>query len=276
MNDFLKYTIQVEEDQKEIILAFLSLLNTDMIEEMDAGYALSFEIDDQIEDSKKAMQEVLNQFDLAFQVETVKGQNWNAVWEASFQPIYVHDYAQIRASFHPSKSNFKHDLLIDPQMSFGTGHHATTYMMVEQMEGLDLLNKSVMDYGCGTGILAILAAKEGAKPIVAFDIEQNAYENSVSNAKINAVEHISLFQGVLSDIPQESAFDIILANINRNVILDSLGQLSELINKGGLLLVSGILIKDFDTIVSQAKIFEFNLVKRVEKDGWLCLQFNKN
>ena len=276
MNDFLKYTIQVDEDQKEIILAFLSLLNTDMIEEMDTGYALSFEIDDQIEQSKKAMEEVLDQFDLSFQVETIKGQNWNAVWEASFQPIYVHDYAQIRASFHPSKSNFKHDLLIDPQMSFGTGHHATTYMMVEQMEQLDILDKSVMDYGCGTGILAILAAKEGAKSIVAFDIEQNAFENSISNAKINGAEHISLFQGVLSDVPRASTFDIILANINRNVILDSLDQLSELVNKKGLLLVSGILIKDFDIVVNQAETFGFNLVERVEKDGWLCLKFNKN
>ncbi len=276
MNDSLKYTIQVDEDQKEIILAFLSLLNTDMIEEMDTGYALSFEIDDQIEQSKKAMEEVLDQFDLSFQVETIKGQNWNAVWEASFQPIYVHDYAQIRASFHPSKSNFKHDLLIDPQMSFGTGHHATTYMMVEQMEQLDILDKSVMDYGCGTGILAILAAKEGAKSIVAFDIEQNAFENSISNAKINGAEHISLFQGVLSDVPHASTFDIILANINRNVILDSLDQLSELVNKKGLLLISGILIKDFDTVVNHAETFGFNLVERVEKDGWLCLKFNKN
>jgi ribosomal protein L11 methyltransferase len=276
MNDFKKYTLQVAEDKKEIVLGFLSILMCDMMEETDDGFSLSFELNENFEQAKVEFLDVVKRFDLKYEEETVKAQNWNAVWESSFQPIFVNDYAQIRASFHEPKDNYKHDLLIDPQMSFGTGHHATTYMMVDMMSQMSFEKKSVMDYGCGTGILAILAAKEGADPILAFDIEENAYENSLSNAKINAADHISIFQGVLDDVEADSKFDLILANINRNVILDSLVKLRTHLHDSGSLLISGILEKDVDLIVSKAVEAGFDPKKMNTREGWVCYLFTCN
>ena len=276
MNDFKKYTLTVEEDNKEIVLAFLSLLNCDMMEEHDTGFSLSFELDDDFEQSKTEFLAVVDRFNIEYKEEVVKAQNWNAVWESSFQPIFVSDYAQIRASFHEPKSNYKHDLLIDPQMSFGTGHHATTYMMVDMMSSLDFNGKEVMDYGCGTGILAILAAKEGAEKVLAFDIEENAYENSLSNVGINNVENVTVFQGILDQVESNMVFDHILANINRNVILDSLEKLATHLVKGGQLLISGILEKDVELIVEKATEAGFEPVKMNTREGWVCYLFTRN
>jgi len=276
MNDFRKFTVDVVEEKREMVLAFMSLLNCDMIEETSEGFSLSFELDDTFEASKREFLNVIDRFELSFVEETVKAQNWNAVWESSFQPIFVNDYAQIRASFHEQKKDYKHDLLIDPQMSFGTGHHATTYMMVDAMSSMDFEGKDVMDYGCGTGILAILAAKEGAKSILAFDIEANAYENSLSNAKINGVAHISIFQGVLDQVEAQSTFDYILANINRNVILESLITLRQHLRKGGNLLISGILEKDVELVVAKAEEAGLKPLKMNTREGWVCYLFTSN
>lgn len=275
MNDFVKYTLKVSEEQNDIVLAFLSQLPCDMMEDFEEGFSLSFEKSENLDEAVTSLMDIIERFQLEYEKEEVKAQNWNAVWESSFQPIYVGTYAQIRASFHEQKKDFQHDLLIDPQMSFGTGHHATTYMMVDAIQDLDLNEKSVMDYGCGTGILAILAAKEGAKPVLAFDIEENAYENSVSNAKINSVEHISIFQGVLDGVEEGQTFDIILANINRNVILDSLEQLEKHLNPGGTLLISGILIKDIPVIEEKAFASGFKAIEKNDRDGWVCYKFTK-
>jgi ribosomal protein L11 methyltransferase len=276
MNDFRKFTVDVVEEKREMVLAFMSLLNCDMIEETSEGFSLSFELDDTFEASKREFLNVMDRFELSFEEETVKAQNWNSVWESSFQPIFVNDYAQIRASFHEQKKDYKHDLLIDPQMSFGTGHHATTYMMVDAMSSMDFDGKDVMDYGCGTGILAILAAKEGAKSILAFDIEANAHENSLSNAKINGVAHISIFQGVLDQVEEQSTFDYILANINRNVILESLSTLRQHLRKGGNLLISGILEKDVELVVAKAEEAGLKPLKMNTREGWVCYLFTSN
>lgn len=276
MNDFKKFTVEVDEDQRELVLAFLSLLMCDMMEETDFGFSLSFELNDDFENAKTEFLNVVERFNLQYEEETVKAQNWNAVWESSFQPIFVGNYAQIRASFHEPQPNYKHDLLIDPQMSFGTGHHATTYMMVDLMSEMDFNGKEVMDYGCGTGILAILAAKEGAKKVLAFDIEENAYENSLSNVKINGVGDVTVFQGALDQVETDLKFDYILANINRNVILDSLVSLETHLHSGGKLLISGILEKDVELIVSKAKEAGFEPVKMNTREGWVCYLFTCN
>lgn len=206
--------------------------------------------------------------DHSFTLNTIKEQNWNEVWESNFQPVVVNAFCAIRAEFHEPITGVEHEIIITPKMSFGTGHHATTYMMIEQMRDIDFKSKSVFDFGTGTGILAILAEKLGAPSITAIDVDDWSIANAKENLERNECSRVSV--SLSSQLPQ-SKFDIILANINRNVILSYLPQLSDDLNKKSYLLLSGLLATDGEDIIKACSELGLKLLRQTERNNWISL-----
>jgi ribosomal protein L11 methyltransferase len=206
-------------------------------------------------------------------VHEVKNENWNAVWEASFEPVKINEFCYVRAPFHPALENSEViDLILEPKMAFGTAHHETTYMMMSQMEDVDFSGKRVFDFGCGTAILSILAEKLGAEAIYAIDIEDNAIENAIYNAEINGCSKIRCEVKTLEQTEAED-YDVILANINRAVLLSSAGPLVPYLKTGGTLLLSGILLSDESLVKNQYLEAGFTHLETIEKGEWKCIKF---
>lgn len=199
--------------------------------------------------------------------------NWNKVWESNFQPVTVGRFCHIRADFHQPLPGFTYEILITPKMSFGTGHHATTHMMIRQMEDLSFSDKSVLDFGTGTGLLAILSEKMGAARIIAIDNDERSIYNAQENFQRNNVGRILLRQA--GDAHTGETFHIILANIIRQVILDNFEFFIAGLAPGGVLLLSGLLADDEEAVLEQAKKADLLLEKKLEQDGWLCLRFRR-
>lgn len=272
--NYYRYTITNKPEISEILIAFLGELPFDTFTETDDGVEAFIPESLDAEAIQEAVTELSQRFNVSFERTFIKAQNWNKVWEANFQPIIVGDFCGIRADFHESIPKVAHEIIINPKMAFGTGHHATTFMVIEQMKSLDFQGKKVFDYGCGTGILAILAAQLGASSIEAVDIEQASFENTIENAQINGVSTIHSIQGTLNDV-QTTGFDIILANINRNVILDSLPTLYSRLVKNGKLIVSGFIEKDRELLIQAATDQGFTPMRTKNKDNWIAILFEK-
>ncbi|MEZ4911128.1 MAG: 50S ribosomal protein L11 methyltransferase [Saprospiraceae bacterium] len=211
---------------------------------------------------------------ITFSFSEIPPTNWNAIWEASFTPVVVEDFCCVRADFHPSDPTVKYDLVINPKMAFGTGHHATTWMVMKMMSDMDFKDKTVLDFGCGTGILAILSSKCGAKKIDAIDIEVESYLNTLENAQVNNVQNIVAIHGILKDANVQK-YDIILANINRHILLEDCNELVSFLNVGGQLVLSGILQSESDMIRSKYASIGLLHTHHLERDGWIALSFVK-
>jgi ribosomal protein L11 methyltransferase len=263
--DTIQISIEANTELQEILVSELAELGAEGFEQTDSYLVAYF---NQQTFMSYEVNELLKPYNS--HVQTIKEQNWNAVWESNFQPVIVPGFCAIRAEFHEPIKGVEHEIIITPKMSFGTGHHATTFMMMEQMKDLDFTNKNVFDFGTGTGILAILAEKLGAGRIDAIDVEEWSIKNAEENSKRNNCNKISLSLG--SQLPSGS-FDIILANINRNVILEYLSEVKLRINKGGSLLLSGLLNTDKEVIVKACNLLELQLVKQTEKNTWISLLF---
>ncbi|HMQ07982.1 MAG TPA: 50S ribosomal protein L11 methyltransferase [Saprospiraceae bacterium] len=205
----------------------------------------------------------------------LKNENWNAVWEASFKPVILNDFCSIIAGFHPPEQNTRFTIRIDPKMAFGTGHHETTYMMIQEMEGLDFHGKKILDLGCGTGVLAILSEKMGASHVKAIDNDPLAFENTMENIITNQCKNIEVGCGSIENIGKEE-YDIVLANINRNVLVDNAAGIMEVLVKGGVLLLSGVLRSDIHAITSVYNDFHGIKLKTICKGEWVCIQFKKS
>lgn len=217
--------------------------------------------------------QILNneEFKISFSVKEIEQVNWNAEWEKNFNPIEVDNICTVRAPFH-AKPDTKYDIVIEPKMSFGTGHHETTHMMIQHLLKLDLKDKKVLDMGCGTGILAILAEKMGARPIDAIDIDNWCYENSIENVERNNCKHISVYEGDVSLI-RERKYDVIIANINRNILLEDIPHYSKSLNKNGVLLLSGFYKDDILSISKKCNEFGLKLSESAEKNYWVAIKF---
>jgi ribosomal protein L11 methyltransferase len=216
------------------------------------------------------------QFQFQYKTENIPYQNWNEVWESNFQPIIVDDFCGIRAEFHEPLKNVKHELIITPKMAFGTGHHETTFMMIQAMAQLELKGTNVFDYGCGTGVLALLAGKMGAKTLVGVDNEKPSYESTIENAEINGqAEKTTAYFGTLEAV-SETDFDVILANINRNVILMTLHLLLPKLKTGGYILFSGFLQIDLEMMHKTMKDNGLSIIETKQKDKWCCLVCKKD
>ena len=206
-----------------------------------------------------------------YQLETVEPRNWNADWEAGFSPVEVENFCAIRADFHAPILHVQHEIIITPKMSFGTGHHATTYMMIRHLKEIAMVGACVLDFGTGTGILAILAEKMGATEVVAIDHDEYSIRNATENLEQNSCQHVSL---LLDDkVELQNQFDVILANILLPVILKNLPGLTKHLKEGGVLLVSGLLADDEPKMTAAAGEFGMVLTDRMQKENWLSLKF---
>ncbi|WP_114791500.1 50S ribosomal protein L11 methyltransferase [Niabella yanshanensis] len=259
----------VPSDITDIIIA--ELQNTaEGFEETDNGLKVIFLKESYSTDE---ITELASTYQLQYDIEEIAPQNWNALWESNFSPVIVDDFVGIRASFHEPLQQVQHEIVITPKMSFGTGHHATTHLMMQQMRKISFPEKSVFDFGTGTGVLAILAYQLGAKSIYANDIDEWSILNARENFERNNTAGIRLVQSD-SAIMGES-FDIILANINRNVLLENMKDLSIQLNANGQLLLSGILEEDLAVIKEAAESNQLSLVDKNGSNNWLCLHFVK-
>jgi ribosomal protein L11 methyltransferase len=207
-------------------------------------------------------------------IQVIDPQNWNQAWESSFEPVVIGDFCAIRASFHARISNVRHEIIITPKMSFGTGHHATTWLMIDQMSRLQFHGKTVLDFGTGTGVLAILAGKLGASDILAIDNDDWSIQNAKENLDINHSFQISLEKA--SDLSGYSSFDIILANINKHVLLAHMAAIKQHLNEQGVVIFSGLLSGDRNEMVANAELNSLKFIEAQEKDNWLSLAFSHN
>lgn len=256
----------------EILMAELAEANFDTFLETDSGfeaYALGETYD------KTAVQAIREKYEptakLAFSFSQIAQKNWNEEWEKSFSPIVVEDKCVIRASFHKIDKRFPYEIVITPKMSFGTGHHQTTYLMVKNMMDMAYTRKRVMDAGCGTAILSILASKLGATEVEAFDIDAWSVENGNENISVNQCRNIRIQQGKIAEVGLEGKFDIILANINKNVLLEELSIYASFLNTGSELLLSGFFTNDIPDLLAEACRYDLNEVCRDEREGWASL-----
>lgn len=211
---------------------------------------------------------------IQYEWEVIKTQNWNAVWEKNFDPITVENKCVIRAPFHTDTPKCEYEIIIEPKMSFGTGHHETTFLMLKTMLDLDFKDKVVLDMGCGTGVLAILAKLKEAKDITAIDIDEWAYNNTVENIEKNNCNDIKVFQGDAGLLTNQQ-FDIIIANINRNILLDDIKNYSKVLKSGGTLLLSGIYDKDLPLIKTETSENNLEYNSFLEKNSWVAARFTK-
>ena len=215
-----------------------------------------------------------NEFDITFKYSEIEQTNWNKEWEKNFNPIQVNGQVSIRAPFHENPSlNF--DIVIEPKMSFGTGHHETTHMMVQHLLALDLKNKKVLDMGCGTGILAIFAEMKGAQPTDAIDIDSWCYQNSLENVQRNGCKHITVLEGD-SSLLKGKEYDVVIANINRNILLSDMKIYTDCLREKGVLLLSGFYKEDISIIESEVIKHGLVLDKMIQKNNWVALKYMKS
>lgn len=262
------------EEQKEIITAMLSDWPFESFSEEEATLC-AFIKDSDFTPNRSSIEAYLNQCGHKYTIETIEQVNWNALWESNFEPIRVEERCIIRAPFHPIDPTFEYDIEIMPKMSFGTGHHATTYLMIAEIMDGSWSGLHGLDMGSGTGVLSIMAAKMGAKNIDAVDIDEWAYENAHENITSNNVA--SQIVPILGDATaiKDKSYDFILANINRNILLADMGRYVESLKKDGILIVSGILEVDTHIIIQYAQSLNLKAVNCRTRDGWAEIRFAK-
>lgn len=266
------YRIDIETNSKEeceMLMAELLDINFYAFEQEENSLKAYIEEKDF---DKKKLKKILPSKQI-FTRNIIKEENWNEQWELGIQPVIIDDFVAIRPSFHRPVKNVKYDLIITPKMSFGTGHHPTTFLMIELMKRIDFQNKRVLDFGTGTGILSILAEKLGASEILAIDYDEWSIHNTIENIEANNCKNIIVEQK--SDLKEIKPMDIILANLNLNVLTNAASALSSLLNPGSILLTSGFLLKDEPEMQN---IFDSkNVVKKQveQSNGWLAILFQK-
>jgi len=210
-------------------------------------------------------------FNIDYKVSEIEQENWNEQWEKNFEPIIIDNQCVVRAPFH-DKPDVAFDIVITPKMSFGTGHHETTHMMLQLVLVLDFKNKSVLDIGCGTGVLAILAAMKGARSVDAIDIDNWSYLNAMENVSANKCEQIKVFEGDINLLSNQS-YDIILANINRNILLSDISIYARHLKKGGVLLLSGFYKEDIPQISKECTANGLSFQENLEKNNWVAAKY---
>jgi ribosomal protein L11 methyltransferase len=267
----LQITIPVSDPSaQEILIALLPDLGYEGFEQQESALQ-AFQPAELF--NAAALEALLQPYKLSYSSATLEERNWNEEWEKSFEPVKVDHFCAVRAIFHPPIPGVTHELIVTPKMSFGTGHHATTFMMLQSMQHIDFQHKHVLDFGTGTGVLAILAEKLGAASILAIDNDDWSIENARENISENTCFSISAEK--TDKIPTDRSFDIILANINKHVLLGEMRSIGQQLTIGGVILMSGLLDNDFEEIENEAKINNLSISERMTKGSWICLKAQK-
>lgn len=271
---YLEFDFKIEPPQPgcDILLAELSAMGFESFVEKEDGL-LGYVLKEEFNQVEFDQIHVLNnpEFDIKWSKRDIEQKNWNEEWEKSFSPIKIADVLSVRAPFHP-KENTDFDIVIEPKMSFGTGHHETTYMMLQHILAHDFNSKTVLDMGCGTGVLAILAEMKGAEQVEAIDIDPWCYENALENIERNNCKTIKVLQGD-SRLLEGKAYDVILANINRNILLKDLPKYADSLKKGGWLFMSGFYHTDLEIISAQCESLGLSFEKKMRKDEWVSAKY---
>ncbi|QTE23759.1 50S ribosomal protein L11 methyltransferase [Polaribacter cellanae] len=275
-NIYIEYnfTVNPKEPATEILIAELGNVGFESFVETATGVTAYIQKTDWHAEILASIF-VLNsgEFSIEFNQKEVEQTNWNAEWEKNFEAIQVNNLVSIRAPFHENP-NLKYDIVIEPKMSFGTGHHETTHMMILHLLQLELQEKKVLDMGCGTGILAIFAEMRGAKPLDAIDIDNWCYENSLENVARNNCSNISVYKGD-SSLLINKKYDIIIANINRNILLMDIKVYTNCLNEKGILLLSGFYQEDIPIIDAEVSKYGLTLDTSIERNNWVALKYIK-
>lgn len=267
----------IQEYQKDILIAQLADAGFDTFEDTDKGFD-AFIIADQFDEA--ALAEVLAELDeslkYTYAVVDIEPENWNEEWEKNFTPLIISDQCYVRATFHDPQPQYPYEIVIDPKMAFGTGHHQTTTMMMEYILETDVAGKLILDMGAGTGILAILAAKRGANQLFAIDNDDVCYESAIENAALNGVDNLTSLCGSKEAIPAVD-FDIIFANINRNILLDQIESYAAVLKNNGSIFFSGFYENpDLGMIIAQGEKFNLQYVDHKKINDWVAARFIKN
>jgi ribosomal protein L11 methyltransferase len=271
--NYLEYNFSVSPTQpgSEILIAMIADMGFESFENTETGF-LAY-IPDNLDPENELRNLHFEDFTFSYTSQKIEQVNWNEEWEKNFSSVIVSDECCIRAPFHELGKKFKYDLVIMPKMSFGTGHHDTTWLMCKNMLDTEFKNKIVLDMGCGTGVLAILAKKLGASKITGIDIDDWSVENAIENCTVNDCTDIHIFKGDSSSLKTENEYDIILANINKNVLKKDLPVYAQSLKKGGLLFLSGFFKTDCEELIELASKHSLSFVKRENKNEWAVIKF---
>lgn len=271
---YVEYNFKIEPQQpaSDILIAELGEAGFESFVENEEGVLAYIQKADWNDAILKDVQVFDNEnFKIDFSLKEIEQENWNATWEQNFDPIQVGNQCVVRAPFH-EKPATEYDIVIEPKMSFGTGHHETTHMMLQFILAHDFEGKSVLDMGSGTGVLAILAAMKGASHVDAIDIDNWCYLNAKENVERNNCEHITVKEGD-SSLLGSLKYDIILANINRNILLNDLPKYAECLKKGGKLFLSGFYSEDIPAISAKCGELNLEFEKNIEKNNWVAVKY---
>ncbi len=266
MNQYITVSFKADEEITSIITAVLMDSGFEGIEERENETIAS--IPSQLFNAEE-VKEIFQKYAVSFSLNIIEQQNWNAEWEHSFEPVIINDFATIRASFHQPVIGVEHDIIITPKMSFGTGHHATTYLMLQQMKELDFKYKNVIDFGTGTGVLAILAEKLGAQNIFAIDNDEWSIDNAKENIEANNCSKIKLV--LANEMINSKKVDIVLANINLNVIVKNIEKIKRACLPETYVLLSGLLVQDIEQISELLTVSGFDIKKIIDKNNWIVV-----
>jgi ribosomal protein L11 methyltransferase len=271
---YIGYTFEISprEPGTEILIAELGYAGFESFVENQDGVIAYIQKPEWYEDILNDIYVLKNdEFTITYTSEEIEQVNWNKEWEKNFQPIEVDGKCAVRAPFH-EKTDVAYDIVIEPKMSFGTGHHETTHMMIQHILNLDLTNKSVLDMGCGTGILAILAEMRGANKLDAIDIDNWCYLNTVENIERNNCHNITAYEGEASLLSGKK-YDVIIANINRNILLKDIVTYASCLNESGTLLLSGFYVEDIPLISEECEKHGLNFVENIERNNWVAVKY---
>lgn len=269
---YIRVVVRCDSHLAEILIAEMGEAGFDTFMETKDGFEAYVE-EDRFDESilKEIIDQYKQQSDITYAVDKIAKKNWNEEWEKNYEPILVENKCLIRAHFHKPEKQYPFEIIITPKMSFGTGHHQTTYLMIQNQMSIDQQDKRVMDAGCGTAILSIMASKLGAKEIEAFDIDEWSVINGTENIDVNQCKNIHIQQGKLSELKFNMPFDIILANINKNILLQEMPLYTQHLTPGGKLLISGFYESDIDELIGRASAFGLNKVFSTVKESWASL-----
>jgi len=273
---FIEIKVHCDEPFRDILIAEMGELEFDSFVETEVGFDAYIP---EFNFNHPGLQQLFNNYRkqtrIWYELNKIAKENWNEEWENNYEPIEVADKIRVRASFHEPNSKFEHEIIISPKMSFGTGHHETTHQMLALQLEVDHKGKSILDVGSGTGILAIMAAKLGATYLAATDIDEWCIENSKENFELNGVKVDELKLGTIQELNFERKFDILLANINKNVLLEELGLYAKLIQQNGRLLLSGFYEKDSSDIIKLTAQLGFEKIIQLSKQDWTAILLKK-